>query len=59
MLIIDKVDGSGGIRPIGLGFRVPCFVISLLQSRRLMVHDRFDHTSQLQLIARLRPVPNF
>ena len=26
---IDKVDGCGGMRgPIGLGYRVPCFVIS-------------------------------
>ncbi len=48
---IDKVDGSGGIRgPIGLGCRVPCSVISPRSRRGLMVHDRFDHTSQLQLI---------
>ncbi|AMC78144.1 phospholipase C [Mycobacterium tuberculosis] len=50
---IDKVDGSGGIRgPIGLGFRVPCFVISPYSRGGLMVHDRFDHTSQLQLIGK-------
>lgn len=58
---IDKVDGSGGIRgPIGLGFRVPCFVISPYSRGGLMVHDRFDHTSQLQLIGKRFgvPVPN-
>ncbi|QUR69827.1 phospholipase [Mycobacterium spongiae] len=58
---IDAVTGSGGIRgPIGLGFRVPCLVISPYSRGPLMVHDTFDHTSQLKLIgARFGvPVPN-
>lgn len=58
---INAVTGSGGIRgPIGLGFRVPCLVISPYSRGPLMVHDTFDHTSQLKLIrARFGvPVPN-
>ncbi|KCM20659.1 phospholipase C 4, partial [Mycobacterium tuberculosis TB_RSA190] len=48
---IDQVPGSGGIRgPIGLGFRVPCFVISPYSRGPQMVHDTFDHTSQLRLL---------
>ncbi|HTQ19174.1 phospholipase C [Mycobacterium sp.] len=58
---INKVSGSSGIRgPIGLGFRVPCWVISPYSRGGLMNHDTFDHTSQLKLI-RTRfgvPVPN-
>ncbi|KZS70533.1 phospholipase [Mycobacterium kansasii] len=58
---IDGVAGSGGIRgPIGLGFRVPCLVISPFSRGGLMVHDVFDHTSQLRLIEKRFgvPVPN-
>ncbi|WP_152522489.1 phospholipase C [Mycobacterium sp. 012931] len=58
---INTVDGSGGIRgPIGLGYRVPCFVISPYSRGGLLAHERFDHTSQLQLIGKRFgvPVPN-
>ncbi|WP_197717904.1 phospholipase C [Mycobacterium basiliense] len=58
---IDQVRGSGGIRgPIGLGYRVPCLVISPYSRGGLMVHDVFDHTSQLRLIETRFgvPVPN-
>ncbi|MCV7076269.1 phospholipase C [Mycobacterium szulgai] len=58
---INAVAGSGGIRgPIGLGFRVPCFVISPYSRGPLMVHDTFDHTSQLKLLEKRFgvPVPN-
>lgn len=58
---IDAVDGSGGIRgPLGLGFRVPCFVISPYSRGPLMVSDTFDHTSTLKLISTRFgvPVPN-
>ncbi|BCI92710.1 hypothetical protein NIIDMKKI_79160 [Mycobacterium kansasii] len=58
---INKVDGSGGIRgPIGLGYRVPCMVISPYSRSGLMVHDTFDHTSQLRLLETRFgvPVPN-
>lgn len=58
---INSVPGSGGIRgPIGLGFRVPCIVISPYSRGPLMNHDTFDHTSTLKLIStRFNvPVPN-
>jgi phospholipase C len=58
---INSVPGSSGIRgPIGLGFRVPCFVVSPYSRGPLMVHDTFDHTSTLKLISTRFgvPVPN-
>ncbi len=58
---IDAVAGSGGIRgPLGLGFRVPCLVVSPFSRGGLKVSETFDHTSQLKLIsARFGvPVPN-
>jgi phospholipase C len=58
---INSVSGSGGIRgPLGLGFRVPCLVVSPFSRGAMMVNTTFDHTSQLKLI-RTRfgvPVPN-
>ncbi len=58
---VNSVNGSGGIiGPIGLGFRVPCIVISPYSRGGLMVHDVFDHTSQLRLLETRFgvPVPN-
>ncbi|SON62098.1 Phospholipase C 1 [Mycobacterium simulans] len=58
---INSVAGASGIRgPIGLGFRVPCIVISPYSRGPLMVHDVFDHTSQLKLIGKRFgvPIPN-
>jgi phospholipase C len=58
---INSVPGSAGIRgPIGLGFRVPWVVISPYSRGPLMVHDTFDHTSQLRLLETRFgvPVPN-
>ncbi|GJO52245.1 phospholipase C 4 [Mycobacterium marinum] len=58
---INSVSGAGGIRgPIGLGYRVPGIVISPFSRGGLMVHDVFDHTSQLKLISKRFsvPVPN-
>ncbi len=55
------MSGSGGIRgPIGLGYRVPCIVISPYSRGPLVVSDTFDHTSQLRLIETRFgvPVPN-
>lgn len=58
---INAVPGSGGIRgPIGLGFRVPTFVISPYSRGPLERSTVLDHTSQLKLL-RTRfgaPVPN-
>ncbi|NDZ96668.1 phospholipase C [Streptomyces sp. SID6673] len=48
---IAKVPSSKGIRgPIGLGYRVPCFVISPYSRGGLVASETFDHTSQLRLI---------
>ncbi|MDT5045126.1 MAG: phospholipase [Mycobacterium sp.] len=58
---INEVTGSGGVRgPIGLGYRVPAFVISPYSRGGLVAHEVFDHTSQLQLIGKRFnvPVPN-
>jgi phospholipase C len=60
---INAVPGANGIRgPIGLGFRVPCLVISPYSrgGLMLMVHDSLDHTSQLRLLETRFgvPVPN-
>ncbi|WP_099288732.1 phospholipase C [Mycobacterium persicum] len=58
---INNVIASGGIRgPIGLGYRVPCLVISPYSRGGLVVHDVFDHTSQLRLIEKRFgvPIPN-
>jgi phospholipase C len=58
---INSVAGSGGVRgPIGLGFRVRCFVISPYRRGPSMVHDVFDHTSQLKFVGKRFgvPVPN-
>jgi phospholipase C len=58
---INSVTGSGGVRgPVGLGYRVPCFVISPYSRGGLVAHETFDHTSQLKLIGKRFnvPVPN-
>jgi len=36
--------------PVGLGFRVPCLVISPFSRGGYVIGDRFDHTSTLRLI---------
>ncbi|MFT4087227.1 MAG: alkaline phosphatase family protein [Gordonia sp. (in: high G+C Gram-positive bacteria)] len=42
-----------GVRgPIGLGYRVPCFIISPYSRGGLVASETFDHTSQLRLIER-------
>ena len=44
---------AGGIRgPIGLGFRVPCVIVSPWTRGGLVCSDVFDHTSVLRLIER-------
>lgn len=50
---INSVTSSEGIRgPIGLGYRVPAFVISPYSRGGLVASEVFDHTSQLRLIER-------
>lgn len=52
--------GVSATDPIGLGYRVPCLVISPYSRGGFVASDTFDHTSQLRLIgARFGvPVPN-
>jgi phospholipase C len=58
---LGGVAESGGIAgPIGLGFRVPCVIISPYSRGGLVSSDVFDHTSQLKFLERRFgvPVPN-
>jgi phospholipase C len=49
--IVNNVSGSGGISgPIGLGYRVPCLVISPYSRGGRVDSTVYDHTSQLRLI---------
>ena len=50
------VDGVS--QPIGLGFRVPCVVVSPWTVGGHVAHDTFDHTSVLRFLERLTGVPN-
>ncbi|MCL2585427.1 MAG: hypothetical protein FWE35_23555, partial [Streptosporangiales bacterium] len=50
---LDKVTKSEGVAgPIGLGFRVPCLIISPYSRGGLVASDVFDHTSQLRFLER-------
>jgi phospholipase C len=56
----EFLEGAEGSVPIGLGFRVPCLVLSPYTRGGLLSSAVFDHTSQLRLLgARFGvPVPN-
>ena len=55
---LGRIQDSAGISgPIGLGFRVPCLVISPYSRGGLVATDPFDHTSQLRLLERRFGVP--
>jgi phospholipase C len=45
------VSGAAPDEPIGLGFRVPCLVLSPFTRGGFVNSDTFDHTSQMRLIA--------
>jgi phospholipase C len=49
---------DGAIDPIGLGFRVPCVVVSPWTVGGFVSHDTFDHTSVIRLIERVTGVVN-
>jgi phospholipase C len=50
---LDKVEKADGIAgPVGLGFRVPCLVMSPYSRGGLVASDVFDHTSQLKFLER-------
>jgi phospholipase C len=43
-------DASGYVGPVGLGFRVPCFLMSPFTRGGYVATEPFDHTSTLRLI---------
>lgn len=50
---LNRVPAAKGIAgPIGLGYRVPCWVVSPYSRGGLVCSDTFDHTSQLRLLER-------
>jgi phospholipase C len=53
-------DADGIAGPVGLGFRVPCLLLSPFTRGGYVASDVFDHTSTLRLIETLFgvPVPN-
>ncbi|HEY2214970.1 MAG TPA: alkaline phosphatase family protein [Acidimicrobiales bacterium] len=46
-------DANGVVGPVGLGFRVPCFMISPFTRGGYVASDIFDHTSTLKLLETL------
>jgi phospholipase C len=55
---VTEADGIAG--PVGLGFRVPCLIVSPYTRGGLVASDVFDHSSQLRFLERRFgvPVPN-
>jgi phospholipase C len=53
-------EASGDAGPVGLGFRVPCLLMSPFTRGGFVATENFDHTSTLRLIETLFgvPVPN-
>ncbi|WP_067892493.1 phospholipase C [Nocardia vaccinii] len=50
---LKRVPAAKGVAgPIGLGYRVPCLVISPYSRGGLVASQTFDHTSQLRLLER-------
>jgi phospholipase C len=52
-LTVDKVSD-----PIGLGFRVPCILVSPWTVGGNVCHDTFDHTSVIRLLEQVTGVTN-
>jgi phospholipase C len=52
-ITVDKVSD-----PIGLGFRVPCIIVSPWTLGGFVCHDTFDHTSVIQLLEQVTGVTN-
>src|ERR1700689_5073297 len=50
------VDGASA--PIGLGFRVPCIIVSPWTVGGYVCHDTFDHTSVIRLLEQVTGVIN-
>jgi phospholipase C len=52
-ITVDKVSS-----PIGLGFRVPCIIVSPWTVGGFVCHDTFDHTSVTRLLEQVTGVVN-
>jgi phospholipase C len=52
-ITVDSVSA-----PIGLGFRVPCIIVSPWTAGGFVCHDTFDHTSVIRLLELVTGVPN-
>jgi phospholipase C len=52
-ITVDKV-----LNPIGLGFRVPCIIVSPWTVGGFVCHDTFDHTSTIRLLELVTGVVN-
>jgi phospholipase C len=52
-ITVDKVSA-----PIGLGFRVPCIIVSPWTVGGYVCHDTFDHTSVIRLLEQVTGVTN-
>ena len=52
-ITVDKVSA-----PIGLGFRVPCVIVSPWTVGGYVCHDTFDHTSVIRLLEQVTGVVN-
>ena len=54
----EFITTDGASDPIGLGFRVPCIVVSPWTVGGFVCHDTFDHTSVIRLIETVTGVVN-
>ena len=54
----EFVTVDGATDPIGLGFRVPCVIVSPWTVGGFVSHDTFDHTSVIRLIETVTGVMN-
>jgi phospholipase C len=54
----EFITVSGVSDPIGLGFRVPCIIVSPWTVGGYVCHDTFDHTSVLQFLELVTGVVN-
>jgi phospholipase C len=55
----DEYISVGGLnQPIGLGFRVPCIIVSPWTVGGFVCHETFDHTSVIRFLERLTGVRN-
>jgi phospholipase C len=54
----EYIDVDGLSQPIGLGFRVPCIIVSPWTVGGFVSHETFDHTSVIQLLEQVTGVHN-